>query len=88
MNLFFLILILPLEIVIFFLPYYNYDLFNILYYVFYISYAINFYVLFITNSLFRKVFLSLFFKMENSSQVQQNKRIAQIIGNNYLNQTS
>jgi len=80
MNLFFLLLILPLMINAFLLPYYSSDLHFILYYIYFISFAVNFYVLFITNSLFRKVFF-LYFKFKNSTQTQPNKQIAEIAGN-------
>lgn len=81
MNLFFLLLILPLMINAFLLPYYSDDLHFILYYIYFISFAVNFYVLFITNSLFRKVFFSLFFKIENSTHNQPYKQIAEIARN-------
>ena len=62
MNLLFLLLNLPIEIDQF-LPYYNsIDLYNIFSYIYYISYAVYFYICFLTNSLVRKEFFSLFSK--------------------------
>ena len=66
MNLLFALLNLPVEIY-FFLPYYS-DTYTSLLYVFFISYAINFYILLITNSLFRKEFYSLFYKKKERIQ--------------------
>ena len=61
MNLLFLILISPLDLYLL-LPYYSDDVYYITSYIFYISYAVNFYILFLTNSLFRKVFFLCFKK--------------------------
>jgi hypothetical protein len=52
MNLLFLLLNLPIQIYQF-LPF-DSDAFTIVSYIYYISYAVNFYILFATNSLFRK----------------------------------
>jgi hypothetical protein len=52
MNLLFLLLNLPIEIYQF-LPF-DSDAFTIVSYIYYISYGVNFYILFATNSLFRK----------------------------------
>jgi hypothetical protein len=66
MNLLFALLNLPVEIY-FFLPYYS-DTYTFLLYIFFISYAINFYILLITNSLFRREFFSLFYKKKERIQ--------------------
>ncbi len=66
MNLLFALLNLPVEIY-FFLPYYS-DTYTFLLYIFFISYAINFYILLITNSLFRNEFYSLFYKKKERIQ--------------------
>jgi len=66
MNLLFLLLNLPVEINLF-LPF-DSDTFTIVNYIYYISYAVNFYVLLVINSLFRKEFYSLFYKKKNRIQ--------------------
>jgi len=68
MNLLFFILNLPFEIDLFLPSYFvNNDLFSIIVYVFYISYAINFYVLMLTNSTYRYVFASFFYESNNNT---------------------
>ena len=59
MNLLFFILIMPLDLYLL-LPYYSDDVYYITSCIYYISFAVNFYIMFLTNSLFRKVFFSLF----------------------------
>ena len=54
MNLLFALLNLPVVIFSFFLPF-NSDSYTFLLYIYYISCAVNFYILLLTNSLFRKV---------------------------------
>jgi hypothetical protein len=72
MNLLFILLNLPLEIDLF-LPYYNNnDIYAILTYVFYLSYAVNFYCVLFTNSLIRKEFFYLF-KNEKINQITTRK---------------
>ena len=66
MNLLFLLLNLPVEINQF-LPF-DSDKYTIVNYIYYISYAVNFYVLLVTNSLFRKEFYSLFYKKKKRIQ--------------------
>jgi hypothetical protein len=39
-------------------------------YLFYFSYGVNFYVMFITNSIFRKEFFSLFFKPQTNNSIK------------------
>jgi hypothetical protein len=81
MNLLFVLLNLPVEIYLF-LPFYI-DTYTFLVYIFYISYGVNFYILLVTNSLFRKQFYSLFYKkkieIQNNfdfplNQIQQTTR--------------
>ncbi len=60
MNLLFLLLNLPVEINLF-LPF-DSDTYTIVNYFYYTSYAVNFYILLATNSLFRREFFSLFYK--------------------------
>jgi hypothetical protein len=77
----FVLLNLPVEIYLF-LPFYI-DTYTFLVYIFYISYGVNFYILLVTNSLFRKQFYSLFYKkkveIQNNfdfplNQIQQTTR--------------
>jgi uncharacterized oligopeptide transporter (OPT) family protein len=68
LYLLFLIFILPIDIDQFLAFYDNYDLFNIFYYIFYISYAVNFYIILLTNSIFRKESFNLFFKKINKQK--------------------
>jgi len=68
MNLLFLLLILPVEIDQF-LPF-DSDAYTIVGYIMIISYAVNFYILLVTNSLFRKQFYSLFIKKK--VEIQKN----------------
>jgi hypothetical protein len=72
MNLIFILLNLPLTIGLL-LPtsYYNLDLYVLLSYIFNISSAINFYLILLTNSLFRQEFYSLFkiIKKNNNQQI-------------------
>jgi len=67
----------------FLLPFFLMLLFTFLVYIFYISYGVNFYILLVTNSLFRKQFYSLFYKkkveIQNNldfplNQIQQTTR--------------
>jgi hypothetical protein len=59
MNFFLIILSLPFSIILL-VPNYKQDLaFDILFYLFYFSYGVNFYVMLITNSLFRNEVISL-----------------------------
>jgi len=60
MNLLFVLLNLPVEINLF-LPF-DSDTYTIVNYFYYTSYAVNFYILLATNSLFRREFFSLFYK--------------------------
>ena len=66
MNLLFFLLNLPVEINQFF-PF-DSDKYTIVNYIYYSSYAVNFYVLLVTNSLFRKEFYSLFYKKKERIQ--------------------
>jgi len=66
MNLLFLLLNLPI-VINQFLPF-DSDTFTIVSYIYYISYAFNFYILLITNSLFRNEFYSLFYKKKERIQ--------------------
>jgi len=69
MNLLFLILNLPIDIIEF-LPLYNRnELYMIFWYIFNISSAVNFYLILLTNSLFRREFFSLFFKKKNQKLI-------------------
>ena len=68
MNLLFALFNLPGEIYLF-LPFYI-DTYTLVVYIYYISYAVNFYILLITNSLFRKQFYSLFY--EKIGEIQNN----------------
>ena len=73
MNFIFILLNLPLEISLL-LPssYYNFDIYVLLSYIFNISSAINFYLILLTNSLFRQEFYSLFkiIRKNNNQQIQ------------------
>ena len=62
-NFLFILLNLTVEILNFFPSFNNYDLNAILSYVFFLSSALNFYLLLVTNSLFRKQFFLLFQKI-------------------------
>jgi hypothetical protein len=66
MNLLFVILNMPIEIEIFFSYYDNNDLYVIFNYLYFFSYAVNFYIILFTNSQFRKEFFSLFFKNDQT----------------------
>jgi hypothetical protein len=68
MNLLFLLLNLPI-VIDQFLPF-NSDKYTIVSYIYYSSYAVNFYILLFTNSLFRKEFKLLFHK--NRGEIQRN----------------
>lgn len=59
LNLFYIFVNLPISIVVFFDNYFNNDLYGFYYYLFYSGYAINFYILVATNSIFRKEFLNI-----------------------------
>lgn len=59
MNLFYIFANLPISIVVFFNNFFNNDLYGFYYYLFYSGYAINFYILVATNSIFRKEFLNI-----------------------------
>ena len=67
MNLLFALLNLPVVIFSFFLPF-NSDSYTFLLYIYYISCAVNFYILLLTNSLFRNQFFSLFYKKKEKIQ--------------------
>jgi hypothetical protein len=56
-NIVYLLLVTPNAINSFFTNYTGINEFLFMYYLFYLSYSIKFYVLFITNSLFRKEFI-------------------------------
>jgi len=78
MNLLFLLLNSPVEIFAFLLPF-NSETYTFLLYIYYFSYAINFYILLLTNSLFRKQLFSLFYKkkeriQKNLNQIQPRTR--------------
>ena len=72
MNLLFVILNMPIEIEIFFSYYDNNDLYVIFNYLYFFSYAVNFYIILFTNSQFRKEFFSLFFKNDLKRNDQTN----------------
>jgi hypothetical protein len=73
MNFLFILLNLPNE-VYFFLAYTNNTIFLTITYMYFLSYAINFYLILMTNSLFRKEFFSLFSK----KKLQTSKIISQL----------
>ena len=64
MNLLFLILNLPIDIIEFLPLYNNNELYMIFWYIFNISSATNFYLILFTNSLFRREFVSLFIRQK------------------------
>ena len=69
MNLLFIILSLPLAIVLFIPGYFTSFAFVLTFYIFYSSYGVNFYVMFITNTIFRSEVISLIcFKKQHSSK--------------------
>ena len=65
MNLLFMVLNLPLSMVQLF-PNYSNIAYLSTFYLFYFSYGVNFYVLFLTNSIFRKEVCRLFKKKSNN----------------------
>jgi hypothetical protein len=70
-NLLFILLNLPFLIFIIIGYHDDYDLFVILSYICFISYAINFYIILFTNSLFRLEFYSLFITNQQQQQTGQ-----------------
>ena len=56
LNIFFILLNLPFSLSLFLPKSFNFDLFVLTFYIYYMSYAINFYVILATNSLFRSEF--------------------------------
>jgi len=61
MNFLFILLSLPVFIVAIFIPNYSNFTYILTYYIFFSSYAVNFYVMLITNTLFRNEVMSLIF---------------------------
>jgi hypothetical protein len=78
-NFMFILLNLPVEIVNFFPSFNNYDLNALLSYVFFLSSALNFYLLLVTNSLFRKQFVLLFQKTKKMNIRKNKKEQAELI---------
>jgi hypothetical protein len=78
-NFMFILLNLPVEIVNFFPSFNNYDLNAILSYVFFLSSGLNFYLLLVTNSLFRKQFVLLFQKTKKINIRKNKKEQAELI---------
>ena len=79
MNLLFILLNLPLNIGLL-LPskYFNIELYVFFSYVFNISSAINFYLILLTNSLFRSEFISLFKKGKQNQTIEMSLQTRQI----------
>jgi hypothetical protein len=74
LNIFYILFSLPISI-LFFLPQYWLNPFYVfLFIVFFLAYSINFYLIFLTNRLFRKGFYSIF-KSCNSSDTNKNNNI-------------
>jgi hypothetical protein len=71
MNLLFIILNLPLSLVLFLPDYYiSNTLFLATFYLYYLSYGINFFVIFAVNKIFRKSVKKLFFKKKVTNRIQ------------------
>ena len=71
MNLLFIILNLPLTLVIFLPNYFlSLTLFLATFYLFYLSYGINFFVIFAENKIFRKSVKNLFIKKNTANRIQ------------------
>jgi len=79
MNLLFIILSLPIAVVLFF-PDYNadYDTFLFTFYIFYSSYAVNFYVMLITNTLFRNEVMSFIFSKKPTNLIQSSLQTSEM----------
>ena len=79
MNLLFIILSLPIAVVLF-SPNYNadYNTFLFTYYIFYTSYAVNFYVMLITNTLFRNEVISFIFYKKPANLVQSSLQTSEM----------
>ncbi len=79
MNLLFIILSLPIAVVLFF-PDYNadYDTFLLTFYIFYSSYAVNFYVMLITNTLFRNEVMSFIFSKKSTNLIQSSLQTSEM----------
>ena len=61
-NLVYILTQLPSTIAFLYPEYFSYDFFNVTLYAFFLNYALNFYILISTNSLFREHFIKLFKK--------------------------
>ena len=71
MNLLFIILNLPLSLVLFLPDYYiSNTLFLATFYLYYLSYGINFFVIFAVNKIFRKSVKNLFIKKNTANRIQ------------------
>jgi hypothetical protein len=70
MNFFFIILSLPIYVVLFFPEYYSGFTFLLTYYIFFSSYAVNFYVMLITNTLFRNEVMSFIFSKKPANSIR------------------
>jgi hypothetical protein len=73
MNLLFILLNLPLSVVLFIPGYFTDDSFIFTFYIYYFSYGVNFYVIFLTNSIFRDETIALFSRTHINQTMVRNQ---------------
>lgn len=77
-NLFYIVLTLPLPIYNIFSDYFSEFAFSFAFYLFCLTYSINFYIFLLFNSLFRKEFIVMFYAPHTMHNKRRNKTIIQV----------